>query len=405
MADPVNMSSGNQGGDDDRKSNTGLKAVGFVAGGILLLLIGLGLGWYFFYRVQVNVTVQAPPLPPAPPAPKPDPAAVRALEDALEKQKAGNKALEDQIAKLRDALQGNVCTITDPRGLGITPPGPGGAPQTPGTPGGSGSAPGAPKSTAAEPKVPGRPDIKAGNPDVGTSKPETPPAATGTIADLVPVLENATVLILAPKTQGLGTGTGFFVSRDIVLTNNHVVNDLSEGTVFVTSRKLGTVLEGEVIGAIGGGSAGGADFAVVRVNGTVPSHIKPLGLGVEPASLKEVVAAGYPGAILRNDRSFLELLKGDSSKAPELVLTKGEVSAVQNRDRGLPSIAHTASISSGNSGGPLIDRCGRVVGINTFVTRAEAGAGGGFAIGATAISKFLRANDVAFDWIEAACTK
>ncbi|TWT08838.1 serine protease [Reyranella sp. CPCC 100927] len=405
MADPVNMSSGNQGGNDDRKSNTGLKAVGFVAGGILLLLIGLGLGWYFFYRVQVNVTVQAPPPPPAPPAPKPDPAAVRALEDALEKQKAGNKALEDQIAKLRDALQGNVCTITDPRGLGITPPGPGGAPgpQTP-APGG-GNAPGTPKSTAAEPKVPVKPDIKAGNPDASTGKPETPPAPTGTIADLVPVLENATVLILAQKTQGLGTGTGFFVSRDIVLTNNHVVNDLSDSTVFITSRKLGTVLEGEVIGAVGGGSAGGADFAVVRVNGTLPSHIKPLGLGVEPASLKEVVAAGYPGAILRNDRNFLELLKGDPSKAPELVLTKGEVSAVQNRDRGLPSIAHTASISSGNSGGPLVDRCGRVVGINTFVTRAEAGAGGGFAIGATGISKFLRANDVGFDWIEAACTK
>jgi S1-C subfamily serine protease len=221
----------------------------------------------------------------------------------------------------------------------------------------------------------------------------------------VPVLENATVLILAPKTQGLGTGTGFFVAPDIVMTNNHVVNDLSEGVVYVTSRRLGTVLEGKVIGAIGGGTAGGADFAVVRVEGRLPAHIRPLGLAAEPAALKEVVAAGYPGAVLRNDRNFLALLKGDPSKAPELVLTRGDVSAIQNRDRGLPSIAHTASISSGNSGGPLADRCGRVVGINTFVTRAEAGQGGGFAIGATGVSKFLRANNVAFDWTESACTK
>ena len=49
--------------------------------------------------------------------------------------------------------------------------------------------------------------------------------------------------------------------------------------------------------------------------------------------------------------------------------------------------------------------CGRVVGINTFVSQAQAGGGGLFAIGATGISKFLRANSVPFDWIEAACAK
>ncbi|HJQ58343.1 MAG TPA: serine protease [Vineibacter sp.] len=403
MAEPGNVSGANQ---DGRKGNTGLKAVGLVAGGILLLLIGLGLGWYFFYRVQVNVTVQAPPPPPAPPAPKPDPTAVRALEESLEKQRQANKALEDQIAKLREALQGNVCTITDPRGLGVTPPpGPGGpqspAPATPGS-----GASGGTKGTSLDPGVPGRPDIKADPGRTATGAPDrplTPP--TGTIADLVPALENATVLILALKTQGLGTGTGFFVAADKVLTNNHVVNDLSDPRIYVTSRRIGTVLEARVIGGVGGGTAGGADFAIVQIDSPVPPRIKPLSLAEEPASLKEVVAAGYPGAILRNDRNFLDLLKGDPSKAPELVLTKGDVSAIQNRDSGLPSIAHTASISSGNSGGPLVDRCGRVVGINTFVTRAEAGQGGGFAIGATGVARYLRANSVSFDWIAAPCAQ
>jgi hypothetical protein len=412
MADPVNMSNGNQGGNGQKKSNTGLKAAGFVAGGILLLLIGLGLGWYFFYRVQVNVTVQAPPAPPPPPAPKPDPAAVKALEEALAKQKQSNKALEDQIAKLRDALQGNVCTITDPRGLGITPPEPGGTtpgPQTPapGNQGGMGPGAPGPKSTALDPKVPGRPDIKAapGNPDAGKSPETTGAVPTGTAADLVPVLENGTVLILAMKAQGLSMGTGFFVAPDMVMTNNHVVSDLSDPRVYVTSRKIGTVLEGAVAAAAGGSRAGGADFAVLRIVSPVPPQIKPLGLGVEPAPLKEVVAAGYPGAVVGHDRNFLELLKGDARKAPELVLTRGEVSAIQNRDRGLPSVVHTATISSGNSGGPLMDRCGRVVGINTFLTVAEAGQGGIFAIGASGASRFLRANNVPFDWTEAACTK
>jgi S1-C subfamily serine protease len=389
MADPVDTSN-NQAGSGDRRSGAGLKAVGFVAGGILLLLIGLGLGWYFFYRVQVNVTVEAPPTPPPPPPPQPDPKAVKALEEQLEKQKASNKALEDQIAKLRDALQGNVCTITDPRGLGITPPdGAPSGPQTPAPAKPEGNTPG--KSTAVDPKAPVTPAA----------------AATGTAADLVPVLESGTVLILAMKHQGLSLGTGFFVAPDMVLTNNHVVNDLSDTRIYVTSRKIGTVLEGSVVAAAGGTSrtGGGADFAVVRIHSPVPAQVKPLPLGAEPAPLKEVVAAGYPGAVVGHDRNFLELLKGDARKAPELVLTRGEVSAIQNRDRGLPSVVHTATISSGNSGGPLMDRCGRVVGINTFLTVAEAGQGGIFAIGATGASQFLRAHNIPFNWTATPCTK
>ena len=34
---------------------------------------------------------------------------------------------------------------------------------------------------------------------------------------------------------------------------------------------------------------------------------------------------------------------------------------------GTPLIVHTASIAKGNSGGPLVDGCGRVVGINTCI--------------------------------------
>jgi serine protease Do len=424
MADPGNVNSGNQGGNDNRDRNAGLKAAGLVAGGILLLLIGLGLGWYFFYRAEIKVVVQSPPAPP-PPIPKgPDPAAVKALEDQLDKQRQSNKALEDQIAKLRRALEGNVCTITDPRGLGIEPPGPGGTPsgpQSPAPPGG-GTAPGTPgnKGTAVEPRTPTPPDVKTGGvkPDPGKPEPKTEASrrdqgasAAESPADLVPVLENATVLILAPVQKGgqkgLSSGTGFFVARDMIVTNNHVVEGAIDGKVFLASRKLGTVMEGTVIAAVGGGTPrpGSADFAIVRITDSVPGHIKPLGLATEPSALKEVIAAGYPSAVVGNDANWVDLLKGDPSKAPELIITKGNISAVQNRESGMPSMPHTASISGGNSGGPLIDTCGRAVGINTYVTQAQAGSGGLFAIGATGLSKFLRSNSVSFDWAEAACTK
>ena len=90
--------------------------LGGLLGGFLLVAVGLGLGWYLFYRPIVNVAVQlpAPPAPPAPPGP--DAAQVKALEDQIEKQKAANKQIEDQIAALKDRLRADVCTAKEPLG-------------------------------------------------------------------------------------------------------------------------------------------------------------------------------------------------------------------------------------------------------------------------------------------------
>lgn len=383
---------------EDKPRGSGLRVAGLVAGGILLLLLGLGLGWYLFYRPLVSVTVQAPPAPPPPAPPKPDPAAVAALEKALEAQKKSNKDIEDQIAKLRDALAGNVCTIQDPGGLlgPGTPRAPGAPPMTPvpGTPGKGTDANPNPGVTpaVATPPVPAPPP--AGSP--------TTSAPAGRAADLAPLLESTAVMVLSQA----GNGTGFFVAPGILITNNHVVAKPWEGDkVIVTSRKMGKAQVGQVIAGIGGGNPGSSDFAVIRLVDGVPAGTGVLPLAAEPAALKEVVAAGYPGAVVLNDRNFRALLEGNIGAAPEVVLTRGEVSAVQNRDGGMPAVAHTAAFSSGNSGGPLIDMCGRVVGINTFVTQAPAGPGGGFAIGASGLAKFLKASGVAFQWQDAVCPK
>lgn len=90
--------------------------LGGLLGGFFLLAAGLGLGWYLFYRPIVNVAVQLP-APPAPPAPAgPDAAQVKSLEEQIEKQKAANKQIEDQIATLKERLKADVCTIKDPQG-------------------------------------------------------------------------------------------------------------------------------------------------------------------------------------------------------------------------------------------------------------------------------------------------
>ena len=101
---------------DDKPTSRWPLILGALVGGFLLLGVGLTLGWYLFYRPIVNVAVQlpAPPAPPAPPGP--DEAQVKALQEQIEKQKAANKQIEDQIAMLKERLKADVCTVKDPLG-------------------------------------------------------------------------------------------------------------------------------------------------------------------------------------------------------------------------------------------------------------------------------------------------
>jgi hypothetical protein len=103
--------------------------LGGLLGGFLLLGAGLALGWYLFYRPIVNVAVQLPAPPPPPAPPGPDQAQVKALEDQIDKQKAANKQIEDQIAALKDRLRADVCTAKDPLGKNL----PGATPAPEGT--------------------------------------------------------------------------------------------------------------------------------------------------------------------------------------------------------------------------------------------------------------------------------
>ena len=57
-------------------------------------------------------------------------------------------------------------------------------------------------------------------------------------------------------------------------------------------------------------------------------------------------------------------------------------------------IAHSADISPGSSGGPLVNECGDLVGINTFITDGGGGAAGKFAISAGVAQAFLSQNGV-----------
>jgi S1-C subfamily serine protease len=279
-----------------------------------------------------------------------------------------NRLLEQRLQTMQSVIDGDPCN--DPRAAALVKPLPASAAST---------APPA-VSQAATPARPA-PEQSAALP------PTVPPLGRTALVDQV---RRATVMVLAKNE----TGSGFFVAPGLVLTNYHVVQSATDGEVVVLGAGLAGARRGQVLSVQQPARSSDADYAIIRVDG--PATVAPMALNTGVRELEPVVAAGYPGLLLGNDKAFQAMLRGDISTLPELAFSQGAVMAIQNRAQGSASIAHSAPISSGNSGGPLIDPCGRVIGINTFITIAQKeGQNAGFALAADDMLRFLAGAGVA----------
>jgi serine protease Do len=160
----------------------------------------------------------------------------------------------------------------------------------------------------------------------------------------------------APE-QGEGIGTGFIVrSNGVVVTNCHVVQGASRITVF-TSEDEPTRYDARVIG----GDCE-HDLAVLKVDAQGLPTIR-FGASADLRLGQQVVAIGYALA-----------LEGGPSVTAGIVSSLDRTIRVQdpqctvctNGVRTYSEVIQTdAAINHGNSGGPLVDMAGRVVGINS----------------------------------------
>jgi S1-C subfamily serine protease len=192
---------------------------------------------------------------------------------------------------------------------------------------------------------------------------ETAPApdTTGSIAAAVQrVLPSVVSVRTSSFGGGEGGGSGVVFDRDgLILTNNHVVEGTTGVTVLFNNGPQ-RPYSAEVVG-----TEPARDLAVLRIEA---ENLEPVQLA-DSSLLRlgdPVIAIGFP----------LDL---------GITVTSGIVSGlnrtIEGRNGDLTGLLQTdAAINPGNSGGPLVDRAGRLVGINTAGIREDGTEGIGFAI-------------------------
>lgn len=200
-------------------------------------------------------------------------------------------------------------------------------------------------------------------------------AARADEAEVIERCKAATVLIDVP---GFGTGSGFCIrDNGLFLSNAHVVEDVGVGgkvrLVLNSGEANEQVLSGRVLKL-----DAETDLALIQA-----SEAKGLtALRLRPSSgVREtlpVTVFGYP---------FGRFLSRDERGNPSISVNTGKVSALRKAKGKLEAIQIDAAVNPGNSGGPVVDDQGRVIGV--VVSGVFLASGVSFAIPSDVASAFL----------------
>jgi len=180
--------------------------------------------------------------------------------------------------------------------------------------------------------------------------PSTPAALSASTEEMVDRVMPAVVLI---ETTG-GRGSGFYVRHDTLITNVHVVQN--DG--YVTLRRS----DGSTVNARVESRAPAYDIAILKVATPSPSQVViPMGSAHSLRPGQEIIVIGSALGTLQNS------------------VSRGIVSGLRSSG-GATLVQTDAASNPGNSGGPMLDRSGTVIGITTMGYKGAEGLNFGVAI-------------------------
>jgi len=185
------------------------------------------------------------------------------------------------------------------------------------------------------------------------------------------VLAKALPAVVVVETSS-GRGSAFFVDRDRLITNHHVVVGQSYVKLRLSDNSL---LDARILA-----TSQDYDLAVLGLMQAGPDRpFLALGSIQEVRQGQEVLAIGTPLGVFQN------------------TVTRGIVSSVRQLDKVVVLQTDTA-LNPGNSGGPLIDHAGRVVGINTRGFRGSQGLN--FAVAIDHAKALLEGRPLVLDFVK-----
>jgi S1-C subfamily serine protease len=238
-------------------------------------------------------------------------------------------------------------------------------------------------------------------------------------ADIVAEAEPSTTMILTDKGDAAGRGTGWVwdAGQGLIVTNAHVVAGGQKWYVGIGEHMKIDAEAGTIKGLTPGGrpaqllgQANCEDTAVLKAEDAGGLKTVPRGSQGELRIGDRVVAAGYPStANLATNDTFTE----PGFVSADLTASSGDVAQVETTFQSIPGegpddpeigpyqnvILTTTVLNQGNSGGPLLNEDGELVGMNS--AKNEENTGQNYAVGVDRIKeivpKLLAGEDVCGD--------
>lgn len=152
--------------------------------------------------------------------------------------------------------------------------------------------------------------------------------------------------LLQPGDDPLEVGTGFFIKKDLIVTNYHVIQDSETLTV--------TLYNGQRVSAKLEGADPGIDIALLRVTGITAPKTLSFGSSARLIPGQKMMAIGTPLRFQNFVSAGIFSVLASSADVPRNDGLGQEIAQY---------IATTASIQGGNSGGPVLDSRGAVVAV------------------------------------------